>query len=90
MTMIGTESKSKLLQTLERAGREREGRERERERENQKQAAEKEETNGPDSKGHGRSWNSGAKSDLCFHGLHRFEGERNKTKQNTPIFCGSS
>ncbi len=29
--MIGTESKSQLLQTLERAGRQREGRERERE-----------------------------------------------------------
>jgi len=42
MTMIGTESKSKLLPTLERAGRQREGKERERERINQKEAAEKE------------------------------------------------
>lgn len=62
----------------------------ERERENQKQAAEKEETNGPDSKGHGRTCNSDAKSDMCFHGLRRFERERNKTKQNTQFFCGPS
>jgi hypothetical protein len=91
MTMIGTESKSKLLPTLERAGRQREGKERERERESikRKQQKRKAETNGPDSKGHGRTCNSGTKSDLCFHGLRRLEREREserKQKQNTQIF----
>jgi hypothetical protein len=98
--MIGTESKSKLLPTLERAGRQREGKEREREREREresikrKQQKRKAETNGADSKGHGRTCNSGTKSDLCFHGLRRLERDRERAKENktkhTNFFCDPS
>jgi hypothetical protein len=73
--------------TNPRKSRQAERGERERESIKRKQQKRKAETNGPDSKGHGRTCNSGTKSDLCFHGLRRLERERErkKTKQNTQI-----